>query len=478
MAKAPHSTLLAKLTFAYLLPTLLLVALFGFFAHDLGRRALDDELGRRLVSVAQAAQPLVLPEQFADLGPGDEDSRTYGAVRHKLGELAAATGVARIQLLGPDLGIRVDTQRGILIGTRAVELASTDGSEISRALAGQPAASVLFQGADGAIYKRGYAPLRDSAGVPLGVVAVQGSAEYFARLERFRRWLIVYGLLGGLLVVLVSALVTRRLTRPLERLASSAERIGRGELASAIAVPPSRDEIALLARTLEEMRESLHARDARMQMMLSGIAHEVRNPLGGMELFAGLLREELSGDPARLAHVARIERELGHLKAVVAEFLEFARRPRPELAPVDCRALLEEVRDVLGKDCADAGVACQVEASGEPCAKADANQLRRALLNLGRNAVQASRSGGRILLSCTNGEDRVRIEVSDSGAGIAPEHLPNIFSPFYTTKEKGTGLGLAFVREIVRDHGGELSAHSEPGAGATFTIELPACRPS
>src|SRR5205823_13999412 len=124
-------------------------------------------------------------------------------------------------------------------------------------------------------------------------------------------------------------------------------------LAAAVPTPPTRDEIALLAETLEEMRQSLSARDERMQMMLSGIAHEVRNPLGGMELYAGLLREELTGDADTRAHVVRIDRELPHLKRVVAEFLEYARRPRPELAAVDCRALLEDVRDVLGKDLAD-----------------------------------------------------------------------------------------------------------------------------
>ncbi|HJZ87222.1 MAG TPA: HAMP domain-containing sensor histidine kinase [Polyangia bacterium] len=474
---ARRRSLLGKLVGAYLVPTLLLLGAFGYSAHYLGRRSLDQELGRRLVAIAQAASTQVGPGQFDQLGPGEEEGRTYANVRHKLLELQARTDASRIQLLDAELGLRADTQAGIPIGTRALEL-EVDRAEIAAALAGHAGASVLFRGRDGVWYKRGYAPVDDEAGDAIGVMAVQGSAGYFAQLERFRRFLIVYGALGAGLVILVSALVARRITRPVRELAEIAERIGRGDLALAIRAPGSRDEIALLTEAVEQMRRSLAARDERMQMMLSGIAHEVRNPLGGMELYAGLLRDELAADPDKLAQLGRIERELGHLKTVVADFLEYARRPRPELCEVDCQALLQDVRDVLGKDCAEAAVNCAVEAPGAVRAAADANQLRRVLLNLGRNAIQATPRGGRVTLLCENGAERVRIQVKDSGAGIPPEHLPNIFLPFYTTKEKGTGLGLAFVREIVRDHGGAISVSSEPGHGTTFTIELPAWPPS
>src|SRR5262249_25724884 len=156
------------------------------------------------------------------------------------------------------------------------------------------------------------------SGAILGVAAVQAPAEYFAQLARFRRWLLAYGLAGAALVVLISAAVARRITRPVRELAAAAERIGRGDLAQAVPPLRSHDEIATLAETLEEMRASLRTRDERMQMMLSGIAHEVRNPLGGIELFAGLLREDVAGDAEKTAHVARIERELEHLNTPLA----------------------------------------------------------------------------------------------------------------------------------------------------------------
>jgi signal transduction histidine kinase len=221
------------------------------------------------------------------------------------------------------------------------------------------------------------------------------------------------------------------------------------------------------------MRQALSVRDQRLQMMLAGIAHEVRNPLGGIELFAGILREEIHEGDERRAHVQRIERELTHLKAVVSDFLEFARRPKVELRPLDLEPMLTEVRDLAAADGEKAGVEVALDLTPPARALADATQLRRAILNLCRNAVQATPPGGRVTLAASpTGEARLRIRVTDTGKGIAPDQVEQIFTPFFTTKEKGTGLGLAFVREIVGDHGGTLVVESEVGKGSTFTVEL------
>ena len=132
---------------------------------------------------------------------------------------------------------------------------------------------------------------------PAGFVVVEGSAQYFAQLAAFRRWLVAGGGMCMVLIAVLAAWLSRRMTGPLARLARAAEGIGRGDLTRPVAVE-TRDEIGYLAARLDEMRAALQARDERMQMMLAGIAHEVRNPLGGLELYAGLLREGL-------AHAAR-----------------------------------------------------------------------------------------------------------------------------------------------------------------------------
>jgi signal transduction histidine kinase len=211
-----------------------------------------------------------------------------------------------------------------------------------------------------------------------------------------------------------------------------------------------------------------------MQMMLAGIAHEVRNPLAGMELYAGLLREDLPvGDPRR-EHVQKVEREIDRLKTIVNDFLEFARRPKPERRPTDVGELLSEVRELA----LAAALARRVEVTldAQPLvASCDPGQLRRALLNLATNAVQAcpSDGSGRVRLICARHDGEIRLEIGDSGAGIDPALIDKIWAPFYTTKQQGTGLGLAFVRDIANDHGARLAVASEPGRGTTFTLALP-----
>jgi signal transduction histidine kinase len=357
------------------------------------------------------------------------------------------------------------------LGATAYELGA-DKAELERAARGTPAASPLFVGHDGVSYKRGYAAVGEPGRVA-GFIAVEGDADYQQVLAAFRRRLLVAGGVALLTVLALTALVARRISGPVARLADAAARLGRGDLAARIPVE-TRDEIGFLAATLDDTRAALHARDERLQMMLAGIAHEVRNPLGGLELYAGLLRDALGDQPERLQEVARIERELGHLRTVVSEFLEYARRPPLELAPVPLRPLLEEIRELTE---APGGVAVSVDAPEGLAARADAGQLRRALLNLARNATAAThgRPGAVVLSAASDGATgRVRVEVRDAGPGVPADLREKIFTPFFTTREKGTGLGLAFVREIVRDHGGEVSVGDAPGGGAVFRFDLPA----
>ncbi|HVU50537.1 MAG TPA: HAMP domain-containing protein, partial [Polyangia bacterium] len=335
---------MARLLVGTLVPTIAALGVFGVFAHEVARRALEDELGRRLATAAAGAAATILPEQLQAYGAGDEGSLTYANVRRKLEAARERLGVRRVMAVAvDDLTGRGDTAGTLALGAAAWELGA-DKAEIERARSGVPSASPLFVGHDGRPYKRAYAAVGEPGAVA-GLIAVEGNADYYVALAAFRHRLLLAGGLALCAVLALTALVARRISGPVVRLADAAARLGRGELTARIPVETG-DEIGFLAATLDETRAALAARDERLQMMLAGIAHEVRNPLGGLELYAGLLRDALAGQPERLAEVARIERELGHLRTVVSEFLEYARRPPPDLAPVAARPLLEEVREL------------------------------------------------------------------------------------------------------------------------------------
>jgi signal transduction histidine kinase len=467
----PHfRSLLARLLVAYLLPTLALFAVFGFLAYRVTERSLEDSLGRRLTGVAQAAATQIRSDAVVFLSPGDDQSRTAQRLHHKLTLLQRRTRVARIFIIDAALRARADTQAVMRIGDRFYH-AEADRSELRRVFAGEEASSVLFVGGDRRMYKTGYGPVVDDDGKVVAALGVEASAEFYVTLARLRNYLLLSGAIVALLLALGSLVVARRITRPLRLLAREASRIGAGELETPIAVS-SRDEVGLLATTMNEMREGLFQRDQHMQMMLSGIAHEVRNPLGGIELWSGLLRDDLQGDPEKLEQVQRIERELAYLKKVVGDFLDYARRAPASLEEVNLAPLIAEVVEILSGDSAERGVELMAERDHDCWARCDREQVRRVLLNLAKNALQATPRGGRVVLRCEVSEGRPTCEVRDTGSGIAAEDLHRIFVPFFTTREKGTGLGLALAKKIVDEHGGSLSVKSEPGQGSTFRLTL------
>jgi signal transduction histidine kinase len=455
---APRGRVLRRLLLATVGPAVVVLATSGFLAHEVARRSLEVELGRRLATAAAGAALLVFPDQIEAAADADEHSATYANLRKAAERARERLGVRRVLLVARDLTGRADTEGLVALGAPAHELGA-DAAEVERALRGQPAASPLFWGHDGLPYKRAYAGIGGA-----GVVVVEGSADYFQELASFRKRLLAGGLAGAALIVALAVLASARITRPLGRLADAAERIGRGELATAVPVE-TRDEVGQLAARLDEMRSALATRDERLQMMLAGIAHEVRNPLGGLQLYAGLLREGLAGQPERLAEVGRIAREIEYLEAVVTEFLEYARRPAPHPEPFAPRALLEEIAELCGAN-------VRVDSSPDLVATGDRGQLRRALLNLARNAVTAAGPSGTVVLGATAAPGGVAWEVRDSGPGIPDDLRDKVFTPFFTTREKGTGLGLAFVRDIVRDHGGEVTIDRGPEGGARFRFVL------
>ena len=235
------------------------------------------------------------------------------------------------------------------------------------------------------------------------------------------------------------------------------------------------DEIAFLGRTLEEMRVHLAERDQRMQMMLSGIAHEIRNPLGGIDLFTGLLADELETDEKLASHVARIRQELAALTRIVNDFLDYARPSRLERSQVSASDLFRETADLLSADSEEREVRIEIEVAEDcPDLHVDPELLRRALLNLVLNAIQATSKGGTVKLGARRDRDRaVILDIEDSGHGIEREVLSEVFKAFFTTRAQGTGLGLALARKIVEEHRGEIEINSEVGRGTWVHVFLP-----
>jgi signal transduction histidine kinase len=460
-----------QLFIALVAPAVIAIVVTAYFADVAARRALESALGDRLCSIAQAAGTIVGPQVLL-LEKGDDDTRSSKNALAKLSALIRATGVDRIFIARIEGAATVlDSRDELKIGD-PYERARFDQEELGRVVKGESVSSVLFEGRDGIPYKTGYAPLPDEQGVVAAYVGVNARAGFYEAIVELRKTMIAIAVLGSLLLVIMAVISARQVSVPLSRLSEAAVEIGKGKLDTAVPSGGPK-EAEILANTMRDMTRSLAARDEEMQMMLAGIAHEVRNPLGGIELFGGLLREDLEeGDPRR-KHVDKILKELAVLRRVVSDFLDFARRTVHEKKPTPVRDLLLEVVSISQKDAGETGIELTIDAPAELSFPLDPDAIKRAVLNLVRNAIQASSKGAKIEISAHIEGPGVSLVVQDHGPGIAPEKRIEIFTPFYTTKQKGTGLGLALVKKTVEAHGGAISVEETPGGGARFVIVLP-----
>jgi signal transduction histidine kinase len=459
-----------RFALAAALPALVSLAAMALVADRLARRALEDELGARLIAAAKAGAAALPAERVVRLTPGDEKTRTYGHVRTRLDAVARATGT-RLFVVRADRTALADSAGRARIGEQLLAL-ERDRLEIAEAARGRAVAShLLFEGSDGRLYKTGYAPLLGPGDEVVAVVGADGTAASFETLRRFRRLLATFAVGGAVLGALVAAGAAVSVTRPLMRITEAARRIARGDLDTPLWKRGRRDEIGTLRDTLEEMRKALHARDEERETLLAGIAHEVRNPLGAMDLFAGLLAEELAGRPEE-AHVARIRSELAGLSKVVEEFLDYARARPPVREPVDAGLLVAEVADLAQPLASQRSVSLGVEGQGS--VRADREQLRRALVNLLRNAVEAAPPASVVDVAVKVAGGEAVFEVRDRGGGLAPEARASLFRPFFTTKERGTGLGLALAKKVAEAHDGTLDLEDREGGGTVARLVVPA----
>ncbi|MEK6282741.1 MAG: ATP-binding protein [Acidobacteriota bacterium] len=325
------------------------------------------------------------------------------------------------------------------------------------------------------------------------VIVVLGSARTLTDiLERQASRSALYTLLLLLGTTLVTGLFVWRFTRPIKDLSVAARRVATGDFD--VRVPTDqRDEMGALATAFNDMTARLgRARELESQLhqvekaavvgrLAGAIAHEIRNPLNYINLTLDHLRHSFAPEDQtkretfeRLAD--QLKSEVARINRLITDFLKYSRPSALDLQPLDLRVQAEDALRIVLAQASERGIETSVTADGDvPKVMADKDSLRSVFTNLLINSVEATNGeAGRVEVKLSaEPVDRVRIEITDTGSGIAPEDIAKIFEPYYSTKETGTGLGLAIVKKAIDDHDGSISVSSKPGKGTTFTIILP-----
>jgi two-component system sensor histidine kinase FlrB len=242
------------------------------------------------------------------------------------------------------------------------------------------------------------------------------------------------------------------------------------------------ESVFILRDVTEERRRAAEREMARRKESLAEmatlLAHEIRNPLGSLELFAGLLADAAATQPDLRRWTDHIQAGLRSLSATVNNVLQFHSEPAPQLAPVNLGRLMRESVEFLRPLARQAGLRIDLQnALGELEAPADAHRLQQVFFNLSLNAFRAMALGGTLEVHLQWADldnfSNVQIDFADNGRGIAPEHLQEMYEPGFTTNAGNPGLGLAVCRTVMEQHGGSIRASSEMGKGTTFSLILP-----
>ncbi|MFZ5448591.1 MAG: ATP-binding protein [Thermodesulfobacteriota bacterium] len=235
-------------------------------------------------------------------------------------------------------------------------------------------------------------------------------------------------------------------------------------------------QVELKTQELQESHERLlrSERFAAVGEAAAYVSHEIKNPLlviGGM---AHQVERRLPEDPAAQEKLRIIQNEVRRLESFLGELRDFLRPALPSKQEINVNEVIRDVEALMGDSIQEKGVVLEDRlAPNLPVVEVDPNQIKQVLVNLLKNAVEATEGQGKILLSSGARDGQVWFAVQDSGKGMSEEILEKIFHPFFTTKDKGTGLGLAVIHKIITDHHGTISVDSSAGAGSTFTVRLP-----
>ena len=215
-----------------------------------------------------------------------------------------------------------------------------------------------------------------------------------------------------------------------------------------------------------------------VSMLAAEVAHEIGNPLNSLYLNLQLFQRMLSKgelDPEEAAEmIGESRKEVERLDSIIHQFLQALRPSKPDMHVLDIKNVVLESLTFMRHEIEGRNVTVNcLWSEALPKIRGDINQLKQAFYNLIKNAVQAMPQGGSLTISCSCDDRYVFVQVADKGKGIRPEDAARLFKPFFTTKEKGNGLGLMVVERVIREHGGRLSFESKVGKGTKFTIALP-----
>ncbi len=342
-----------------------------------------------------------------------------------------------------------------------------NGQEIRESIRGKPVSTLMFKGKDEKWYLWGFLKLDDRH-----YLGVQENAEQLSDIENLS-W-IFWGILstGIVFTFLGSLWIAQAIARPIDALVSFSRELGKGNLKAEI---PEKlpAELSVLSRAMDRMRDDLIQQHHDKEQLLTHIAHEIRNPLGGMELLTGLIREDYQKEEKSTEYPDTVLNEINRLKALITAYLSYGRPISAKPESVEMEQLMAELKTLFQQTLEQKKIKLiwRLTASS---VSFDPSHLRQILINLITNSVHAINSeGGQISITSRHDQNTDWIEIADNGPGIPDDVMDKIFDPFISRNSDGFGLGLAICRKLCHENYALIDRKNSSDPGCVFTIRIP-----
>jgi signal transduction histidine kinase len=433
------------------------------------RSALEDEFDHQLLNYAKLVSHVIPKNLLVSLAREPALGSVRQSVEVELALLVSEgiAGLAVYSGAGQELAKWEDSLTSPpdpLLSAVISELSDTNLAVVSE----------IYQLSDRNYFKAAATAINIQTDHQLAIV-VWGGAQFMSSLDQLTGslfWIILFALLAS---VSLAIFFSRSLVKPVIQLATYTNSIKNNIYSERLEYSRT-DEFGQLNRALNEMHREIQQNEQSLKTLLSGIAHEIKNPLGGMEIYTGLLKQSLeSGDAYNpqesISYLEKVVMELGRLKQIVLEYLDYARPQRAQPKTLAIERVLDDVKRLLQPVINHKKIDFTI--IGQGVLISDESKMRRVLLNLLENSLDAVPAGGKIQVDINNSGDNLNIVVTDTGAGIDSNDIEHIFEPHFTTKNKGYGLGLSIVKNIIDELNGTIIVSSDIGKGSKFTLRLP-----
>lgn len=339
---------------------------------------------------------------------------------------------------------------------------------------GQASVSEIYQMAHGSYVKAVALPLNAGADQDV-ILVIWAGADFMDVINQMQGSLLWIFLASILIAIAMTSIFSRSLIRPVRALSRYAGAIPSNLNSTPVNLWRS-DEFGDLNQSLMEMHEEIRKQEETARQLLAGIAHEIKNPLGGMALYAGLLKDELAQLPDGKAgetgpYLEKISAELHHLNRIVQEYLDYARPLKSVIETIRIQEVFDDIRALLAPEMK--GLNQTIQLQGDATFLTDRSKLHRVFLNLVQNGLTAAGSGGRIQIEVLEHPTSLELRFKDNGPGIPETDRERVFEPYFSTTDRGYGLGLSIVQSILSELGGTILVQKSDASGTVFVATLP-----